>query len=116
MADEHNSFALEVDGKNVASFAQGTGLSSDTSEITLKDGVGGGAYLANWFKEVQDGKFNSYRRSGAIVMYDPQGSETSRWNFVIGWPKEWKASDLDAGADPVATEELTIAHEGLTRA
>lgn len=137
------NFAVEVDGITVAYFKKCTGLSSgvkvithevvnatgqqvtqklaghadvESSEINLTKSLDGNTYLSDWFKEVQDGKFDSYRRNGSIVMYDPQGTETARWNFVNGWPKEWKASDLDAGSDEVATEEVTITHEGLTRA
>lgn len=75
----------------------------------------GSTYLTAWFKEVTEGKSESYRRNGSIVMFDSAGSEVARWNFVNGWPKSWSLTDLDAGADNVATEAFVITHEGLTR-
>jgi len=135
------NFAVEVDGITVAYFREASGLTTEvevieheivnekgkqvtqkiaghasTGEVTLRRSLDANPYLAEWFKEVQDGKFDSYRRNGSIVMYDPQGTGTARWNFVNGWPKSWTASDLDAGADEIATEEVTITHDGLTRA
>ena len=134
------NFAVEVDSVTVAFFREASGLSmeveviehqvvndkgkqvtqkiaghSATGEVTLKKSMDGSKYLTDWFTEVQDGKFDSYRRNGSIVMYDPQGTELARWNFVNGWPKSWSASDLDASADDVATEEVVITHEGMKR-
>jgi len=86
-----------------------------TGEITLKKSMDGNKYLSDWFKEVQDGKFETYRRNGSILMFDPAGAEVARWNFTNGWPKSWSASDLDASADDVATEEIVITHEGMVR-
>ena len=134
------NFAVEIDGVAVAYFREASGLTTEveviehqvvnnegrqvtqkiaghaaTGEITLKKSMDGDTYLTDWFKEVQDDKFDSYRRNGSIVMFDPQGNELARWNFVNGWPKAWSASDLDASADDVTTEEVVITHEGLTR-
>ena len=135
------NFAVEIDSVTVAYFREASGLTQEveviehqvvnekgkqitqklaghvsTGEFTLKKTMDGNTYLSDWFKEVHDGKFDSYRRNGSIVLFDPQGNETARWNFINGWPKSWSASDLDASADDVATEEIVITHEGLTRA
>lgn len=135
------NFAVEIDSITVAYFREASGLTTEveviehqvvnetgrqvtqkiaghaaTGEVTLKKSMDGNTYLTDWFKEVSDGKFDSYRRNGSIVMFDPQGGELARWNFVNGWPKSWSASDLDASADDVATEEVVITHEGLARA
>lgn len=135
------NFAVEVDSVTVAYFKEAKGLSMEveviehqvvnssgrqvtqkiaghvaTGEVTLTKSMDGGTYLTDWFTEVQEGKFDSYRRNGSIIMYDPQGTEIARWNFTNGWPKSWSASDLDAGADDVSTEEVVITHEGLVRA
>ncbi len=134
------NFAVEVDSVTVAFFKEASGLTEEveviehqvvnaqgkqitqkiaghksTGEITLKKSMDGNRYLSDWFKEVKDGKFDSYRRNGSVVMYDPQNAEVARWNFINGWPKSWSSSDLDAGADDIATEEIVITHEGLDR-
>ena len=135
------NFAVEIDSVTVAFFREASGLSTEveviehqvvnekgmqitqkiaghsaTGEFTIKKTMDGNTYLTDWFAEVQEGKFDSYRRNGSIVMFDPQGNETARWNFINGWPKSWSASDLDASADDVATEEIVITHEGMERA
>jgi phage tail-like protein len=135
------NFAVEIDSVTVAFFREASGLSAEveviehqvvndkgkqitqkiaghtsTGEFTIKKTMDGNKYLSDWFQEVRDGKFDSYRRNGSIVLFDPQGNETARWNFTNGWPKSWSASDLDASADDVATEEIVITHEGLERA
>jgi phage tail-like protein len=134
------NFAVEIDGVTVAYFKEASGLSEEVEviehkvvnekgnqiiqkiaghrqagEITLKKSMEGDKYLSDWFKEVKDGKFDDYRRNGSIVLYDPQFEEIARWNFINGWPKSWSASDLDASADEIATEEIVITHEGLER-
>lgn len=136
------NFSVEIDSVTVAFFREASGLTSEveviehqvvnekgkqitqkvaghrsTGEFTIKKTMDGNKYLSEWFKEVQDGKYESYRRNGSIVMWDPLGkTELARWNFVNGWPKSWSASDLDAGADDIATEEIVITHEGMSRA
>lgn len=135
------SFALEIDGVTVAYFREASGLSTEveviehqvvnetgrqvtqkiaghatTGEVTLKRSMDGTTYLSDWFKEVEDGKFDAYRRNGSIVMFDPQGAELVRWTFFKGWPRSWTASDLGTDAGNGAIEEVVITHEGLFRA
>jgi phage tail-like protein len=135
------NFAVEIDSVTVAFFKEAKGLTAEvevithqvvnasgkqitqkiaghasTGEFTITKTMDGNKYLADWFTEVRNGKFDTYRRNGSIVMFDPQGNETARWNFINGWPKSWSASDLDSGADSVATEEIVITHEGMVRA
>ena len=69
----------------------------------------------HWLQGLE-GDIDSARRNGSIVLYDSMQTEVARWNFVNGWPSVWKGADLDAGANEVAVEEVTIAHEGLVRA
>ncbi len=135
------NFAIEIDSITVGFFREVSGLTTEvevithqvvnkegrqvtqkvaghlsTGEVTLKKSMDGNKYLSDWFKEVQDGKFDTYRRNGSIIMFDPQGKETGRWNFIKGWPKTWNGPSLDAGSDDVATEEVVITHEGMVRA
>ena len=134
------NFAIEIDSATVAFSKEAKGLSTEVEvitrqvvddrgreiteriaghlapgEVTLTGDMDGSTYLTAWFKEVTEGKSESYRRNGSIVMFDSAGSEVARWNFVNGWPKSWSLTDLDAGADNVATEAFVITHEGLTR-
>jgi phage tail-like protein len=134
-------FALEIDSVTMSYFRECTGLATESeivehlvvneqgqqiiqklpgrakwTDITLKKSLDGATDLWEWRKEVLEGKYENFRRNGSIVLYDSTNTEVARWNFVNGWPSAWKGSDLSASADDVATEEVTIAHEGLERA
>lgn len=134
-------FALEIDSVTMGFFRECGGLGSESevvehlvvnakgqqiiqkvpgkakwTDVTLKKSLDGAKELWNWRKEVVDGEYAKYRRNGSIVIYDSTNKEVARWNFVNGWPSSWKGSDLSSSSDDVATEEVTIAHEGLVRA
>lgn len=135
------SFALEMDGIGVAQWKEASGVESETetiehkeatkegkmiirkvpgamkwSDITLKKGIDARRDLWDWRKQVEDGDIDSARRNGSVVLYDSKHTEVARWNFVAGWPSKWKGADLNAGEDAIAVEEITITHEGLSRA
>ncbi|MEX0761919.1 MAG: phage tail protein [Dehalococcoidia bacterium] len=136
-----SSFAVEIDGVTVASFKEASGVDSETevieykestasgqliirkvpgsprwSDLTLRRRVDAATDLWEWRKQVLDGDIDGARRNGSVVMYDSMQEEVARWNFENGWPSSWKGADLDASADEVAVEEITITHEGLVRA
>jgi phage tail-like protein len=50
------------------------------------------------------------------MMYDSTGVEVARWNFVNGWPSKVNGPSVNSGSNEVGVEELTIVHEGITRA
>ncbi|MEX2445858.1 MAG: phage tail protein [Dehalococcoidia bacterium] len=135
------AFAVEVDGITIASFKEASGIDSNTEVIEYKEVTGAGQMIIrkvpgsaswsditlrrridavtdfwDWRVQVLEGDIDSARRNGSIVLYDSMQAEVARWNFVNGWPSVWKGADLDAGANEVAVEEVTIAHEGLVRA
>jgi phage tail-like protein len=135
------SFHVEFDGVDVGAYKEATGVESETevieykeatkegkmiirkvpgamkwSDITLKKRIDNSTDLWEWRKEVEQGDIDSARRNGSIVLYDSTHAEVARWNFEAGWPSKWKGADLNAGEDQIAVEEITITHEGLTRA
>ena len=134
-------FALEVDNVNIGFFRKCAGIESETeiiefkeatkegrmiirkvpgamkwADITLDRRIDSAKDLWEWRKQVIDGDVDSARRNGSIVAYDSMGAEVARWNFEGGWPSKWKGADFDASANDVATESVTIPHEGLVRA
>ena len=136
-----SAFFIEIDGVTVAQFKEASGIDSETivieykastesgkllirkvpgspkwADITLKRRLDTSTALWEWRKVVLDGDIDGARRNGSIVIYDSMGAETARWNFENGWPSHWKGSDLNAGADEIVVEELTITHEGMVRA
>ena len=135
------TFAVEIDNVQIAFFKACSGLSTESTvvehkvvnvkgqlitqkvpghtqyaDIVLRKSLDGAADLASWRAQVEQGQYTDYRRNGSIVLIDSMGTEVARWNFKDGWPSHWKGSDLDAAADEIAIEEVTIAHEGLERA
>ncbi|MFW6599999.1 phage tail protein [Propionibacteriaceae bacterium Y2011] len=133
-------FALEIDGVNLGFFRKCAGIESETEVIEYKEATKDGRMIIRkvpgamkwgditldrrtdsslalweWRKQVIDGDVDSARRNGSIVAYDSKSAEVARWNFEAGWPSKWSGADFDAGANEVATESVTITHEGIVR-
>jgi phage tail-like protein len=131
------NFLVEIDGITQAGFQEASGLDSTQdpieyregndaltvhklpglnkySNITLKWGVTDSVELFEWRKKAVEGKVE--RKNGSIVLRDDAGEEKVRWNFAEAWPTAWKGPGLNATGNAVAVEELTLAHEGLTKA
>ncbi|MGN9911799.1 phage tail protein [Phytohabitans sp. LJ34] len=134
------SFVLEIDGVELASFRKCSGVEAETetieykeatkdgkmiirkvpgamkwSDITLERRIDESKALWEWRKQVQEGDVDAARRTGSIVIKDSTHTEVARWNFEEGWPSKWTGAELDAGSNEIATEKLTITHEGLSR-
>lgn len=132
-------FALEIEGVEIGRFTGVSGLGYDTEvvefqdtllsgkivtrkrpgrvkykDITLKRGLSEDNSLVEWYQTVLDGAVE--RHNGSIIMYGTAGEEVGRWNFENAWISSWTASDMDAGADEIVIEEITIVHEYLERA
>ena len=139
-----NSFSLEIDSVAMAFFTEVSGLESatDHTEVTqqTKDGrpyihrvparavnkpgtltlksksVGAAESIWKWRKQVVDGKINDAIRNGSVVIYDTEGKEIGRWNFVKGWPSKLSIGSLSAGSNDAVDVELAIEYEQLTPA
>ena len=74
--------------------------------------------LYNWFQECLPpsdggrGNWANNRKTGSIVVYDPQGQEVLRWNLYRAWIKKYSISDPDVTSQDLAVEtyELTAEH------
>lgn len=135
------TFSLEIDNVSQQNFTAVNGLSvsvevvdtwgADAAAKTIEQKVAGAvrygdisvtanfstnSYIRDWRQEVIEGKYESYRRNGSIVLYDGELNEQARWNFVNGWPSSYSLEGLAAGNSQVVGESITIVHEGLERA
>jgi phage tail-like protein len=135
------SFVLEIDNVEMASFRKCSGVESETetieykeatkdgkmiirkvpgamkwSDITLERRIDSSKALWEWRRQVEQGSVDDARRNGSIVIKDSTQTEVARWNFEAGWPSKWTGAELDAGGNDIATEKVTITHEGLQRA
>ncbi len=82
-------------------------------DITLSRGLTGDTKLWAWRQEVVVGKVAGARQKCTITMMSQEGKPVAVWELANAWP-----TDLTIGTKGdtnVVTEEVTIAHEGVTR-
>src|SRR6266481_4574626 len=128
-------YSLELDGVEVAQCSEVSGLVEEVEmiqhyenngkgkmvlklvpgkhkpvSITLKRFSNSSMDLADWFKQITDGKVKDARRSGSLVIYDyDRNEEVARYNFYEGWPsKITHGGTYKADANSLATEEVVI--------
>jgi phage tail-like protein len=131
-------FALELNGTQVAHFLECSGLKSTATvfeieeggmngmthkrpgqsrweNITLRYATNASQPLLEWRDKFIRDEFSSRDgNSGAIVLYDNDGNELRRYEFMHAWPVSWEGPSLNAGSSEVGVESIEIAHEGLT--
>ena len=84
-------------------------------DVTLKRGITAKMDFWEWRKEIEDGKVAQARRNGSIIMFDETYTEVARWNFENAWPSKISGPSVNATANEVGVEEMTIVHEGIER-
>ncbi len=85
------------------------------NNITLKRGITDDMDMWKWRKTVEEGKIDDARKNGSIIMFNQQGDEIARWNFINAWPSKLTGPTANAGNNEVGIEELEITHEGYER-
>jgi len=85
------------------------------SDVTLKRGITSNMDMWDWRQLVVDGKTKDARKNGSIVMYDRDGAEAARWDFVNAFPLKISGPSPKADSNEIGIEELTIVHEGIKR-
>ena len=135
------NFLVEIDGVAdssavVGGFSSVSGVGSDTdviehavgsspttvkvpgrtnfSNIVLSQGVTSSDELYKWRQSVEQGV--AERRSGAIILLNPDMTERARWNFFNAWPCRYDAPELDASGNAVSIERLELCVESVERA
>jgi phage tail-like protein len=128
------NFVLEIEGTNVAGFAEVGGLTmeqdiieyregADTAtvrklpglrkfgNISLKRGYTANRELWEWRKSTIDGI--TQRKSGAVILRDEAGEPALRWEFREGWISKYEGPALKATANEAAMESIEIAVEDV---
>ncbi len=133
-------FGVEFQGQVVGAFKECTGLGSQNdvveykasgqqgqfiikkvpgrlkwNNITLKRGITDAMDLWKWRQLVEQGNINQARRNGSVVMYDQDGMEMARWNFINAWPSKLAGPSANASNNEVAIEEIELTTEGYER-
>ncbi len=133
-------FGVEFQGQVSGAFRECTGLGSENdvveykasgpkgefvmkkvpgrmkwNDITLKRGITDTMDMWKWRQKVEEGKIEEARKNGSVVMFNQQGQEIARWDFVQAWPSKITGPTANAGTNDVAIEEMAITHEGYKR-
>jgi phage tail-like protein len=133
-------FSLEITGKLVGAFREVTNLGSENAvvedksrgadgkyiikkipgtlkwnDITLKQGLTDNMDMWKWRKLVEEGKVETARANGSIVMYDTAGKPIARWDLKNCWPSKLSGPVGKADGNEVAVQELVLTHEGYER-
>jgi len=94
------------------SFVHKLPKSTKFSEITLKRGITDWT-LYSWYMEVVYGKIT--RTSGSIILQEPGTDMNMTWHFFDAFPIKWEGPTFNASGNSIATETLTLAHNGLKK-
>ncbi|MBP0000769.1 MAG: phage tail protein [Cyanobacteria bacterium SID2] len=130
-----NRFYVEINGSITACFTECSGLgveiavephaegglnnqqrlligSAKFENVTLKRGVTNDLMFWSWIEKTL--KQNSpERRNVNILIFNQAGETMQTWKLLAAFPVKWSAPALQADANEVAVEELSLAYEGL---
>lgn len=130
-----NRFYVEMESQITASFSECSGLGvtvkrdtqreggvndqqrillgqAEFTDVTLKRGMTNDLTFWNWLNQILS-ETKKERRNLNILLFNQAGETMQSWTLIGAIPVGWKAPALQANADSVAIEELTIAYEGL---
>ena len=133
-----HSFGLEVDGVQIKSITEVSGLKMEQDVIELKENGADGKYVIKklpgrwkapeitltrgltqdqsfekWVKDSRFGKMADVRKGGAIIVFDFEGNPVKRYKLTNAWPKSLEIGSLKAGDTSVLTEKLVVTYERL---
>lgn len=136
-------FEVEIDGFVRAGFSKVTGLKhtvekieyreggenetmrklpgqSSFDDIVLERGSSNDSDFIDWIEQVftldkAEGIQGNeeFRKTPVIYLKDKAGNRVKKWTIYRAWPSEKASPDLDASANDVAIESLTLANEGV---
>jgi len=84
-------------------------------DITLKRGITKSMDFWTWRKEVEDGKIQTARTNGSIIMYDREYNPAARWDVERAWPSKLSGPTAKADSNEFGVEEVVIVFEAYKR-
>lgn len=131
-------FRVEIDGIQIAGFADATVPDSTTDaveyregtdptgqrqlsgltksgSVTLKRGLTDSMDLYKWKQKVEQSGAAGARKNVSLILIDEEGKDKARWDIVEAWPTKYDPSDLSAKGNEVFVESFEIIHEGISR-
>ncbi|MGW2663303.1 phage tail protein [Nocardia tengchongensis] len=131
------SFAIVIDGHEIASFADLGGIVSEIEpvaylegggggpiqlpgkvkppQVVLRKGRTGGAELWAWHESARMGQMAVARRSCTLAMYDDRGNRVAGYELEHAWPSKIEVSAVRAGPSEVLYDSVTLVCENLQR-
>jgi phage tail-like protein len=132
-------FTFQVDGVELGSFMEVSGLSVQVEveelveggvngyvhrlpgrmkwpNLLLKRGVTKSDVLFAWLASMQQGYSSGKPEkpsNASVVLCGPQGDEVRRWSVEGAYPVKWTGPKLAATSNELALEELEICHRGF---
>jgi phage tail-like protein len=136
-----NHFRLTVGGKEAAGqFREVTGLDAENeiveekhinaqglpeimkvpggmkwSNIELKRGVDIDKGLWEWRYQVETAGPDAARTDCTLELCDYDGSPIATYTILQAWPSKYTGAAMNAGANEIAVEAVTLCHEGFKR-
>jgi phage tail-like protein len=130
----NNRFYVEIDNKKEAIFTEVSGLTVEVStedfneggnneyvhkfigrtkigNVTLKQGMTKSQDFLKWVMDVSQGKIK--RKNISVVMYDLEGKQVQRWNFLEAVPIKWTGAQFQASGNGAAVETFEFVHRGM---
>ena len=129
-----NHFVLEIEGVPIGAFREVTGLQMEREiveyteggnndyvyklpgrvkypNLVLKRGVTDQNELQKWFAQTQD---VPHLMPVVVKLMDSAAHTMRVWGFAEAYPVKWIGPNLNAGSDSPATEQLELAHRGMS--
>lgn len=133
-------FAIEVDSVEIAQFAEVSGLTSELDVVELKENTADGKLIIHkapgamkpptltlkraknsskalwdWHESMLQGKVDTGRKNGSVILKGYDGTEVARYNFTNAWISKISTGTLKAGANEVLMEEASLVCESVER-
>lgn len=82
------------------------------TEVTLKRGITDNIAFWTWMNDVLNST-SKKRRNVSILLFNQAGDIMQTWTLIAAIPVGWQVDALQASADSVALEQLTLAYESM---
>ncbi|NES96112.1 MAG: phage tail protein [Desertifilum sp. SIO1I2] len=107
-------------GKGAINLRQAAPTRVKFTPVTVKVVATTNKDLYQWYADCnknEGGKSDwaSNRKSCSIKVYDQGGEAKAEWQLLNAYPNKYEGPKLEAGANEVANETVTLVHEGIKR-
>ena len=132
-----NRFSLTVDGAEIASFAELSGIVTEVEPhdyleqpntevmyrklpgklkpptVTLKRGAGFERIWA-WHESVRAGDIAVAQKNCTLTLYNTEGKPVARYHLEKAWPSKIEIAGLKVGANEMLMETVTLVAERIS--